>query len=293
MGTSSSYKGPVGPGGLLPPWAPPPPEDGDLPTAPGDGAEPQDPDGQGPADAADSPDQAQSVPSSYAWHRPKTAMKAFSAGSGASDRQRALGRAARGFVRAQGGARRAAASAPAGRTAGRNLAGFASAVSAQGLARAAQAFGIDAYLGQDADAFLVALVGALAPGAGTVEEAAAHAAIAEALTDLFERFGVEESGLGALDHMTPEIIGEVLQVYVAAYIDTRLMHVLGNRVETGAVSPADAVARELEVKDYVAERVRLDFGDADLSLVDWRGPQADVLIERIFEEAYALLEVEE
>jgi hypothetical protein len=293
MGTSSSYKGPVGPGGLLPPWAPLPPEEGELPDTPGDGAEPQDTDEQEPTDAADPPDQAEPATQPYAWHRPKTAMKAFSTGSGRAERQRALGRAARGFVRAQGGARRAAASAPAGRAAGRNLAGFAAAVSSQGLARAAEAFGIDAYLGQGANAFLVALVEALAPGAGTAEEAAAHAAIAEALTDLFERFGVEESGLGALDRMSPETIGEVLQVYVAAYIDTRLMHVLGNRVETGAVSPADAAARELEAKDYVAERVRLDFGDTDLSRVDWRGPQADSLIERIFQEAYVLLEVEE
>lgn len=243
-------------------------------------------DGDAPVDAP------QPAPRPYSWQRPKTAMKAFSAGSSGAERQRALGRAVRGFVRAQGGSRRAAASAPSGRTAGRNLAGFAAAVSRDGLAHAAEAFGISEYLGQGANVFLVALIEALAPGAGSPEEAAAHAALAQTLADLFERFGVEDTGLDALNQMTTETIGEVLQAYVITYIDKRLMHVLGNRVETGAVSASDAATRELEVRDYVTERVRLDFGDRDLSRVDWRGEQADAMVARIFEEAYTLLEVD-
>ncbi|HEX8430691.1 MAG TPA: Qat anti-phage system associated protein QatB [Longimicrobium sp.] len=198
----------------------------------------------------------------------------------------------RGFVRAQGGRRRAAASAPSGVAAGRNLARFLSSVATRGLAEAAREFRLTAYLNAGVDIFLTALTRVLAPAAGTNEEAAAHAAVAETAEYLFREYGVDDQGLEALETLTAEMLGRALTHFTAEFINTRLMHVLGSRIEAGAATPEQAVALEAEVKDYVRERVTLDFAGRDLMRVNWDAPESERVIQQIFEDAYGLLEVD-
>ena len=114
MGTSGSYGGP-GPGGsLLPPDAPPPPGAKD-----GEDAVP-DSETEAPDHAVDSTDggEEHGQPTVYSWSRTKTDLSRYSSYSSqgrTSAAHKALGRAARGFVKSQGGSRAAAASSPAGR----------------------------------------------------------------------------------------------------------------------------------------------------------------------------------
>jgi hypothetical protein len=202
-------------------------------------------------------------------------------------------RAVRGFVSAQGGRRRAAASAPTAIAAGRNLARFLSTLATHGIEQAARAFNLADFLNAGADTFLVALTRVLAPAAGTNEEAAAHVAIAETSEFLFEEYGVDDQGLDALEALTPDMIGRALEYFVGVFINTRLMHVLGSRIEAGAQSPEQAVSLETEVKDYVRERVSLDLQGRDLMQVNWDSPESERVIQQIFEDAYGLLEVAE
>jgi hypothetical protein len=149
---------------------------------------------------------------------------------------------------------------------------------------------LGAFLDRGLDVFLVALTRVLAPRAGTNEEAAAHAAVADTAAFLFDECGVEDTGLEALEALDARMIGRALEHYVASFINTRLMHVLGSRIEAEAQSPEQAVALEAEVKDYVRERVRLDFAGRDLMQIDWEAPESQREVEDIFEEAYGLLE---
>lgn len=304
MGTSTSYNGPRGPGDLLPPDAPPPPPDEpeDEPPPPPE-EEPEEPDEPGdeppqdlppdelPPVGPDGPVPPREPPAPRdPWAAAKRAMSDFARLGGGPAARGSRSRAVRGFVRAQGGRRRAAASAPTAVAAGRNIARFLSMVAARGIEQAAGAFNLTDFLNAGVDTFLVALTRALAPAAGTNEEAAAHVAVAETAEFLFEEYGVDEQGLDALEALTGDMIGRALEHFVAVFINTRLMHVLGSRIEAGAQSPEQAVALETEVKDYVRERVALDLGRRDLMQVNWDAPESERVIQQIFEDAYGLLE---
>src|SRR5258708_7757782 len=127
MGTSASYRGPKGTSSLLPPWAPPvdSPDFGDLSTPPADSdTNPQpDLDADGRQDGEVQP--LKPVP----WSQPRAALARFASSTGrnVSDR-RQLGSALRKFVGAQGGARRAAQAARAGRASAQRLGGFLATV---------------------------------------------------------------------------------------------------------------------------------------------------------------------
>jgi hypothetical protein len=314
LGTSRSYGGPKGPGDLLPPDAPPPPpepqpdeeappeqppppeqpEEEDPGHAPPDDCPPGDegPQDEGPPPVGpDGPVRPKEPPPlKDPWGAAKRAMGKFARSGGGAAGKGSQERAVRYFVRAQGGRGRAARNSPSASASGRNLARFLSAVATRGLAVAAREFNLGAFLDRGIDTFLVALTRVLAPGAGTNEEAAAHAAIAETTVFLFEEYGVEEGGLEALEALDEAMIGRALEYYVAALINTRLMHVLGSRIEAEAQSAEQAVALEAEVKDYVRERVRLNFAGRDLLQVNWDDAASRREIEDLFEEAYGLLE---
>lgn len=58
------------------------------------------------------------------------------------------------------------------------------------------------------------------------------------------------------------------------------MHMLRSRIEAGTQSRDQAVALEAEVKDYVRERVSLDFDARNLMQPDWRTPGSERVIHR-------------
>lgn len=82
-------------------------------------------------------------------------------------------RAATRYVRAKGGARRAAAQARSGRASTARLGGFLSDVAARGFTEAARSLGLEV-IGQAADVVLAAILNAIAP-AGNTDDDATHA----------------------------------------------------------------------------------------------------------------------
>lgn len=282
MGTSNPYPGPVGSNPLLPPWAPPP-------NAPDQ--EPPPPTNEGTdQDDREQPQQEPTPAPQNPWHSPKDAMTRYARNGGSgSNAQRSLRRAARSFVVAQRGAGGATRASSAGRSTARNLGGFLSTAVTSGVAAAARQFGL-AYVGRDIDAFFVALVDAIAPDGALAEEAVARDAAAETVAQLFEQYAVRDAGPDALSNLTPQAIGEALGIYVTTYINTRLMHVLASRLETAAGSHLQAYRMEREIKEYIVERVKLEFDATDALSFDLRDDRSRQVVEGIFREGYELLE---
>jgi hypothetical protein len=264
MGTSSSYGGPGKGGGLLPPWAEPVPGEGKI--------------------------DAEAVPEDASWPAAKAQMTQFGASEGIkTDRGRAhLSAAGRHFVRSQGGARSAARGSRSGRASAQRLAGFLSALSTLDLRQAASRFDLQAYVGSKASDLLAALVDRLAPTGAQLEDAAARSAMVATLSELFRERGAEENGLEALQSMSADDVREVVLAYVVRYLDERIAQVLAKGLED---RPADDVlAREKDIHRFIEMTVRLDMSDMDVLATDWSGIGAVQTIERIFQDAYDLIE---
>lgn len=287
MGTSSPYGGPRPHGDLLPPDAPPPPEA--LDADEDDSAEhPPDLDSE-----ADDLDDQDTTPSP-AWDQTKSAMTRF---SGSSDRtssgaMRNLGKAVSGFVRSQGGSRGALASSPSARSVGRAIGGFVSEVARRGVVETIRGRGLDQYLGRSSEVLISALVDHLVEQAGHSEDDLARRAMTTTLIRLFEADDGSALSIDALANLSEQGARQTIEIFVAEYIQERLMHTLGRSVEIKAADEADALAIETEVRDFVQQRVQGVSLDADLITVDWEGREGEQIIDSLFFEAYEILEVE-
>jgi len=311
MGTSKSYDGPADHTPLLPRWAQAPepipiPPSEPVPTEPPEPTETNSPPEGEPANA-ETPIDADPLTPSLApspapppipiaapalpafatpWKSARLAMTAFSKHGGAA-RARSAGQR---YVRARGGSRRAAQAAASGRATTAALGGFLSNVASRGFSDAARTLGLSLLVGQSATSVLNAILNALAPTGASNEEAIARRATAEVLADLFERYGVQEGGTDRLDNMPAADVAAATEKSVAAYIYQRWLLELGKRIDQGAYSDREAVRMEREVKAYVRDLVRIDLRGRDILTIDWNGVDGQQFCQRIFQEAYALLE---
>ena len=268
MGTSSSYDGPTGTSALLPPWAQP------------NGEGPDSPEGESPK-TVEPP-----VPIQANFRTAKGNMTRF-AGSGDG---RAARQAARAYVRSRGGARGAATAAAGGRASTGRLAGFLANVVNSGAETAARAIGLVRIVGANADTVFAAIANALCPPGATLEEAAARKAADEALCLLYTKFDLEDGDIRKLDALDPDTVAEAIRASVVGYVYHRWLQELGRRIEQRAVTPRDAFQLERQIRDLVTEAVKLDFSTVDPLQVDWNGTEGRRMVERIYQEAYAVLE---
>ena len=134
------------------------------------------------------------------------------------------------------------------------------------------------------------LASRLAPSGATLEEAAGRRAISDALCALYERYDLENADLSRLDAMDADAIRDALQVSVASYIYHRWLQELGDRIEENAIDPDQAYRLEREVRDFVQLAVQLDLAAVDVMTMNWDGPEGRELMDRIYKEAYSLLE---
>ncbi len=200
-----------------------------------------------------------------------------------------LGRAARAYIRANGGSRRAARAAVAGRKATVRLGGFLADVARSGLREAAERIGIANVLGQDAETVFAAIVDAIAPAGATPEEAAARGGISDALWRLYDEMSLRDDvyNINALD---APAVAKAVEAAIVAVIFNRWLQEVGIRLEEHGPSPAEAVRRERDLKDYVRQSVHLDLEGTDILAMDWRSPTARQFIENKYTEAYAVFE---
>lgn len=308
MGTSKSYGGPKGKTSLLPPWAPAPPipATAPIPTlAPAPAPVPAPtpapspvpplpaPSPTAPAIPAPvptfplpgNPPRAPTVPDT-SWVSPKKAIGKFVKSPGSSQDFRPVGRA---FVRAQGGPQRARQASIAGVGSARRLAGALVAVTLGGTAELSRFLAINV-TGRSADEVLAILVDRLAPAGAQNEEAAARSAACTVLGELFETYATGPTGLDGLTALTATQVADVVVQYVATYIFARLMQVLAIRLERGDITSAAAYRMERDVRGYVQDRVSQEIIPPQVSDINFTTAEGQDIIERVFEDAYSIIE---
>ncbi len=139
------------------------------------------------------------------------------------------------------------------------------------------------------DAVLAAVINAIAPAGTNNDDAIARRAASETLREIFEQYGVQESGLDALNAMTPADVTDTIELSVAGYVYQRWLFDLSQRIEQNAVSESDAVRLERDVKAYVKGLVKLKLDGKETIQLDWKGAQGQKFVQEIYEAAYKLL----
>jgi hypothetical protein len=303
MGTSASNSGPKNKTPLLPAWA-----QGDLAASPESPGEPMasasdganlPPDNAPPSSTLAALDVNQSEPTTSpntpadgggSWTLARRAMTSAVKGTGSgSEGTGRLQTAARRYVSAKGGAKKAASAAAAGRSTTARIGDFISAVVARGFTEAARVLGLQNTVGKKVDAVLAAVINAIAPAGTNNDNAIARRAASETLREIFEKYGVQESGLDALNAMTPADVTDAIELSVAGYVYQRWLFDLSQRIEQNAVSESDAVRLERDVKAYVTGLVKLKLDGKKAIQLDWKGAQGKKFIQDIYEAAYKLL----
>ena len=298
MGTSKTNDGPGDKTPLLPDWAQGdedgiPFPDSDKPAPQEDGAPEEQPlettpDDEGPPDRETHPPEREPPPpdNSKPWQQAKSNLTRFTKTGG----RRELANAGRSYVRARGGARRAAQNSTAGRAATGRVIGFLSRVVTSGIADALESIGLRDVLGQPVESALAAIMNKLAPTGDGLDEAAARKAVDLALLSIFEEYGVEADGLERLEEMDAAAVEKAFQTVVSEYNFQRWMLELGKRVEEGAVSANEALRLESIAKECILEATRLDLRDYDILATDWSGSESQRIINDIYAQAYVFLE---
>lgn len=318
MGTSKSYGGPSDVSRLLPSWALPDagasggiagggaggpagaPEGGTAaaPSAAPQGGPQVAPGGDrsgtvpgtsppGPPLPGQSTPPASPQPTGRPWTAAKRSLGVALRGSGG---HRDYRRAARDYVRARGGARRATTTSSSGRAATTRLASFLSSVASGGVATAVRQLGLATLAGRPAHDVLAAVTNAIAPRGATLEDAAARQAIADTLAGLWDAQGVTDGGIDRLQAMTPDDVRGAITESVSAYIFYRWVLELGRAIERRAVSTNEALTMEREMRQYIRDTLKLDLAGTDVLRVDWAGAEGQHLVEKVFTEAYDLIE---
>ena len=296
MGTSASNTGPSDKTPLLPQWAqgnPPTPLPIEPEAPPTDGGVNPDQAGtESPAEQGDGDIPGAGEPSPAVspvrgpWFLARRAMSSVASGGGDTRR---LGVAARRYLTAKGGARKAATASPAGRASTAGLGAFLSGVAAGNFAAAAQSLGLNAVVGQRAESVLATVIDAIAPAGTTDDAAIARRAATETLRELFEKYGVQQGGVEALNAMTASDVAEAVELSVAAYVYQRWLFDLSVKIEEHAVTEAEAVRLERDVRGYVKGLVKLRLDGREAVALDWKGPEGRGFVQGIYEAAYRLL----
>lgn len=296
MGTSASNSGPNDKTPLLPAWAqgaPSPTPVEPEPTAPAGGGIP-DQVSAGPSaqpsetnpQLAGNNIQPPPAVSRGPWSLARRAMTSVATGGGSTRRLRVAGRR---YVTAKGGAKKAATSSRAGRATTAGLGGFLSNVATGGFARAAESLGFQPVVGQKAETVLAAVLDAIAPAGTTNDEAIARRAASETLRELFEKYGVEQAGIEALNAMNAADVADTVELSVSAYVYQRWLFDLSLKIEEHAVSEAQAVRLERDVKGFVKGLVKLKLNGGQAIDLDWKGAAGRAFVQEIYEAAYRLL----
>lgn len=292
MGTSKSYDGPGSPPPLLPnlPANPvPPPE-------PPDAAPP--PDEVLPADAVPTPVQVDTtapppipplvVQTKSNWTSSKRALGVAVSGRGSASAA-TWARASRRYVTALGGSKKAASSSASGRNATRALGSFLSTAAAANLGAALNELGLNGLVGRGIEEVVAGLCDVFAPAAQTREDSIARRAIAETLLDLLLPHTNERKELQTVDRLSEPQVHAALLAAITTYIFRRWVSDFGKHIEKKAISEAQAVRREAEMRRCIKMRVRLTFRNKNVLRIDWKGEEGKTYVNELYQHAYETL----
>ncbi len=280
MGTSSSYKGPRNRSPLLPPWAPPAPDE----DRPNDDGNPEKENNR-PEEVPDSASDTNGPENTENWGGAKGYMSKFASGNTGYS----INNAAKAYVKAMGGAQKASKAARLGKNSAGRLGNFLGSVAGNGFAETLRRFGLGDLIGQPAEKVFASIVDLIAPAGETNEDANARAAVLDALETLYMEFELENGDLSRLNSLGEEDVRRTILNCCKAYIYEKWLQQLGIAIEKKAISPNDALAKEQEAKNFIKESVLFDFEGKSIVNLDFTQGDGKRIIDRIFQEAYLIL----
>jgi len=290
MGTSNSYGGPKDTSRLLPSWAR---QSSDMDSSSTDNNIPTDDEGreQNTPENDDLNDQGTRNPSNASrltenWKYAKNVMSRYaSKGSGHGG----PAKAGRAYIRAEGGAKKAAQSVKSGKETARRLATFFTTTARSDISQGLNSIGLGHLIGKDVDTVFSELIDALLDNGVNFDENIAREVMDDALASFYEQCS-ENKNFESIEHLTPQQLKRAIENFVSGYIYKRWLQKLGKCVEKGAVSEDEAVKLEVEVKIYVGDLVNLELDSRDIFSIDWNGDEGKQVIDSIYEDAYSLIE---
>jgi hypothetical protein len=278
MGTSTSHGGPKDKKPLLPSWALPADNtnDNDIPPA-GDNAGNTEPPGNG----------QETIEPQYTWQSAKRQMTNFASSGGGRE---GIVKAGGSYVSAKGGTRAASMGSVSGKSVAAKVGSFLGTISSHGIHDAIASLGFITAVGESAEIVFAKIANALSPAGATREEVAARKAVDDVLCLLYEKFIGDGEDISSLDRMTAVDISDSVEQCVSSYIYHRWLEELGFRIEKGSITENTAVELENQMKEYVKECVSLETDNIDIINFDWQSPQGQQIIDRVFNDAYSILE---
>ena len=193
------------------------------------------------------------------------------------------------YVKAHGGAKKAASSAIAGKTTAKNLGGFLSGISEQGIYNTFKQYGID-YEGKSVEEVLSEIVNKIAPAGKNKEEVVARIAIIDVIEALYEEIEKNNGDLSLLENLNEEQFNNIMRKYISTYIFQRFLNELESRFEKHAKNAGTALEIENDIKEYISGVVDNKLQGTNFTNFDYSDENIIQTIENIYEECYEVIE---
>lgn len=268
MGTSSSYGGPKGKNPLLPTDF----NGNDTPS------ENQDNQQTTPSE------EVKVNPNTVLWQNAKTQISKL-----IQDPRRNTGSALSSYIKAHGGASRAAMSAASGKSTTAKLGRFLSSISSQGIQNTLSLYKIK-FEGQSAEKVLNELINRIAPVPETKEDSIARNALLDAIEELYEEVSENDGNLEILDNLDENTFNEVMRTYISSYIFQRFLNDLESRFEEYSQNTESALSLEKEIKEYIAGVVDNKLKEQSFSNMDYSSDSVIQAINKIYADCYEVIE---
>ena len=283
MGTSSMYTGPSG-NPLLPDDF----EDTSSPDSPENN--PQDSNGDNQDEKGeldnknnDSTNQQNQINPDSNWTTAKKNMSKYASGTSSNYK-----RAVSSYVKAQGGSKSAAKSSSGGIKSTVSFGQFLVNSSNQGVKETLSQYKIN-YEGRTAKDILTDVINQIAPIPVTKEDSVARKAIIRTMEVLYERIDDENKDISTLDKIDIELLNDMIPIQIESYIYERIINDLGSRIEINSSSPADAINKENEIKEYINSKVETTLKGNDFSKIDFN-KNVSKEVESLFNQCYKVME---
>ena len=193
------------------------------------------------------------------------------------------------YVKALGGAKKAASSAKAGKVTAIKLGSFISGISSKGIQETFKQYGIE-YEGKTAEEVLPEIVNKIAPTGNTKEEVVARLAIGDVIDVLYEEIEKNNGDLNSIETLNNEQFNDIMRKYISAYIFQRFLNDLESRFEENAKSMGSTLQIENDIKEYISGVVDNKLKDKDFAKLDFSSTTIHNIIENIYIECYEVIE---
>lgn len=215
-----------------------------------------------------------------AWRNAKSFMSRIASGNSSNYR-----RGLSSYVKAYGGASKAAKSASSGTKTTVSLGRFISGAYGANVRNVLEGYKID-YEGRSAVDILSELINFIAPIPVTKEDSIARKALIRTMEKLYELIEDENNDISTLEKIDKDVLDKIIPIQIESYIYERLLNDLGYRIETNSETPSDAIKLEKEIKEYIQALVETTLKGTDFS--NFRFMEKEV--EGLYNQCYLVME---